>query len=145
LKFAAVICVGVALSGCSTAASLLGGDSAPAQAVRIPVGNQLALPPDLALRAPTQTTDAYVPNGPVAGDLASAAPRAPAASANVYGTAAPLDNYAKYGISKTHADGTPKTPQELSAELKAAILAEKRRSNPGYGTIRNIGAIFRDG
>ena len=142
MKLIILVCTGIFLSGCSTAANLLGGDSPTAQAVRIPVGNELALPPDLALRAPTQTSDAYVPNGPVANDVASVAP---APQTNVYGAAKPLDNFAKYGISKTHPDGRAKTPQELSVELRAAILAEKRRTNPGYGTIRNIGAIFQDG
>lgn len=52
---------------------------------------------------------------------------------------------AKYGISKTKPDGTPKTENELDAELKAVYLAEKRKNNPDYGTIKNIGAIFSDG
>jgi hypothetical protein len=143
LKTFHVIAVAAALSGCASAASLLGGGSAPTQTARIPVGNELALPPDLALRPPTQTVDGYQSNG--------AAPALPAtartaAATSVYGTnAAPLDNYEKYGISKVKPDGTPKSRQELQAELKAAILAEKRRKNPGYGTFRNFGAIFSDG
>lgn len=135
------------LSGCSSAANLLGGgSSAPAQPVRIPVGNELALPPDLSLRAPTQTVDGYQPNGPVAG-LADSTPTARPAPVqqNVYGTATPQDNYEKYGISKTNPDGTPKPKHVLHAELKAAVLAEKRRANPNYGTIFNIGEIFSDG
>ncbi len=146
MKLSFVVCVGVLLSGCSTASSLLGGDPPTAQTVRVPVGNELALPPDLALRAPTRTAEGYQANGPVAGAIEPSAPALPRTQASVYGNAnAPLDNYAKYGISKTHPDGRPKTPQELSIELKAALLAEKRRTNPGYGTFRNIGAIFQDG
>jgi hypothetical protein len=41
-------------------------------------------------------------------------------------------------------DGTPKTPGELSAELKKAMLAEKRKTNPRYGTIFNAGELFND-
>lgn len=52
---------------------------------------------------------------------------------------------AKFGISKTKPDGTPKTTNEIDAELKAAVLAEKRKSNPDYGTINNLGNIFTDG
>lgn len=51
---------------------------------------------------------------------------------------------AKFGISKTKPDGTPKTANELDNELKAAVLAEKRKTNPNYGTIWNIGNIFND-
>ena len=31
-----------------------------------------------------------------------------------------------------------------AAELKAAVIAEKRRKNPSYGTFGNIGAIFTE-
>jgi hypothetical protein len=142
-----LVLAALSLGGCSVGNLLGGGDAAPATQVRVPVGNELALPPDLALRAPTQTTDAYEPNGPVAGanDVALA-PARPAVQRSVYGNAAPpADVYAKYGISKTKADGTPKTAQQLQKELRAAYLAEKRRTNPNYGTILNIGEIFSDG
>jgi hypothetical protein len=142
------------LAGCS-AGSLLDPKAGATRTTAVPVGNDLALPPDLALRAPGATTDDYVPNGPVDngdtqvaglddGGLSTPAPTraraAPAAPAEER-----VDNYTKYGISKTNPDGSAKTPQQLSNELKAAIKAEKRRTNPGYGTIRNIGAIFTDG
>ena len=55
------------------------------------------------------------------------------------------DIYAEYGISKTKPDGTPKLEGDLRAELKQAILKRKRETQPGYGTIRNIGNIFSDG
>ena len=31
---------------------------------------------------------------------------------------------------------------EMSMELRAAVVAEKRRANPGYGTFRNFGELF---
>jgi hypothetical protein len=55
------------------------------------------------------------------------------------------DIYAEYGISKTKPDGTPKLEGDLRAELKQAILKRKRETEPGYGTVRNIGNIFKDG
>ncbi len=152
VKALVLLAVVATLSGCSTT-GLLDGKAGATRAAAVPVGNDLALPPDLALRAPGATTDDYVPNGRVTNsedsqvaalDDSLDAPAVPRARASA--PAAPAqDNYAKYGISKTNPDGTPKTPQQLSNELKKAILAEKRRTNPGYGTIRNIGSIFTDG
>jgi hypothetical protein len=145
------------LAGCS-AGSLLDPKAGATRTTAVPVGNDLALPPDLALRAPGTTTDDYVPNGPVdsldsqSAGLDDGGLSAPAPTRKRTASAAPaapaeerVDNYTKYGISKTNPDGSAKTPQQLSNELKAAIKAEKRRTNPGYGTIRNIGAIFTDG
>jgi hypothetical protein len=150
VKALALLAVVATLSGCS-AGSLLNGKAGATQAARVPVGNDLALPPDLALRAPGATTDDYVPNGRVDNpeDTQVAALDdsldAPAAPTRVAKPIAPVDNFTKYGISKTNPDGTPKNPQQLNKELKAAILAEKRKNNPGYGTIFNIGSIFTDG
>jgi hypothetical protein len=153
-----LVVLAASLSACSSAASLLGGSSSsPApQAVNIPVGNQLALPPDLALAAPRQTVDAYQSNGPVASnpvasDVASAAP---ATTSELYSAnqvagkrrGGTLDEtLAFYNISKLKPDGTPKTVPEINHELTVAIKAEKRRTNPNYGTIFNIGEIFSDG
>ena len=39
----------------------------------------------------------------------------------------------------------PRLEADLKAELKQAILKRKRETNPGYGTVRNIGNIFSDG
>ncbi len=147
-RFVTVTAVAAALAGCSSAASLLNGGAAPTpQAASIPVGNQLALPPDLSLAAPRQTVDSYQPNGPVA----SAA--APAQNTELYsGNAGPIkrkggtldEALAYYNISKIKPDGTEKTGAEINDELKRAIKAEKRRTNPNYGTIFNIGNIFSD-
>ena len=144
-----LIVVGLALAGCS---SILNSKSNVPEAAGVQTGNNLAMPPDLQLAVPGQTTEAYQPNGvvapvaPVANiktpntkplkQMASASPVAPVAPKQ--------DLYEQYGISKTNADGTPKKPEILQAELKAAILKKKRETNPGYGTISNIGAIFKD-
>ena len=144
---AILIVAGCLLAGCSNGSSLLNSKSNVPQATNVPVGNSLALPPDLQLAAPTQTSDAYQSNGTVADDsgaivakplkqTASAAPVAP--------PPAKQDIYAQYGISKVNPDGTPKKPAVLQAELKAAILKKKQQANPGFGTVANIGAIFQD-
>ena len=138
------------LGGCSSSGLLnsmgLGNSPAPQQTPVIQTGNNLALPPDLQLRPPGAVTENYQPNQP---------PVAPVESASLdeglYSTppvaAAPVkrDIYAEYGISKLKPDGTAKTHEELKVELKVAILKRKQQQNPGYGTIRNIGTIFKDG
>jgi hypothetical protein len=99
----------------------------------------------LQLRAPgTNTSAAYEPNTVAAEPVQSAALDQPIAPAPV-ARAPAQDIYAKYGISKVKPDGTAKTSEELKAELKLAVLEEKRRKQPGYGTISNIGNIFSDG
>lgn len=145
------------LAGCSETqfADLMGaGKNAPDES-SVRVNQSLTMPPDLQLRPPsttvaedgalntptTRTQAAAVPETQVAAATPSTPP-APATPA-----AAPVpeqDVYAKYGISKTNPDGTPKDKQLLMKELKEAQLAEKRRANPNYGTIMNIGNIFTD-
>jgi hypothetical protein len=127
------------LAGCST--GLLGGStSAPVAEQQIPVNNQLAMPPDLSLAAPG-TRAAPAPNYRTAG--LETPP-----TDNLYGgpASAPpvIDVYEKYGISKLNPNGTKKNSEKLRAELRAAVIAEKRKTNPNYGTIRNIGSLFRD-
>jgi hypothetical protein len=144
-KIIGPVVIAFALAGCSTG-GLLDNKVSATQAASVPVGNPLALPPDLALAAPGETTDAYVSNGPV--DLGLDEPPAAQASTSARAAAprvaaAPQEDvYAKYGISKLNPDGTEKTRPVLAKELKAAILAEKRQTNPNYGTIWNIGALF---
>lgn len=52
------------------------------------------------------------------------------------------ETLAYYNISRTKPDGTAKTAAEINNELRLAIKAEKRRANPNYGTVFNIGNIF---
>ena len=147
-KLSGVLAMSLVLAGCG-ASRLLGGmglgSSSPApQAPVVRTGNNLALPPDLQLRPPGTVTENYQPNpAPVQSasleeDMYSSAPSVPVAPVK-------RDIYAEYGISKVKPDGTAKTDYELKQELKLAILKRKRETNPGYGTIRNIGGIFSDG
>jgi hypothetical protein len=150
-KLSGVLAMSLVLAGCGASRLLggmgLGSSSPTPQAPVIRTGNNLALPPDLQLRPPGTVTENYQPNP---------APAAPVQTATLDdglyssppATPAPVvkkDIYAEYGISKTKPDGTPKLEGDLKAELKQAILKRKRETNPGYGTIRNIGNIFSDG
>ena len=140
------------LAACS-GGGMLNGKSGVPNASGVATNAPLSMPPDLRLPAPG--TAAYAPSvasqtadrGDVYGGGAPAAPgymtRGQQMAAATPGTRDAA--FAKYGISKVKPDGTPKSKDELEAELKAAIIAEKRRTNPGYGTIRNIGSVFRDG
>ncbi len=143
-----LLAVGLLLSACSSAGvlgSLTGGGTTPTPASNnIQVGNTLAMPPDLQLRAPADAaTDTYQPN--------VASTPEPQTALVQPKTVVPVvrppaeDVYAQYGISKTKPDGTQKTKDQLQAELKAAMLKKKRETQPGYGTIFNMGNIFSDG
>jgi hypothetical protein len=147
-----LIVAGLALAGCSNGGSILNAKSNVPQANNVPVGNPLAMPPDLQLAVPTQTSENYQPNGPVEPVAPAANLKTPStkplkqmASATTAAPAMPKpDLYEQYGVSKVTADGKPKKPELLQAELKAAILKKKRETNPNYGTVSNIGAIFND-
>jgi hypothetical protein len=145
------------LSACAETAvqELLGNgkDNTP-DASQVTVSQNLAMPPDLQLRAP--------PDGPSDDNQAGVPPPAPVepvqpAATEPQSAPKPLtgtqtasieqpkqDVYERYGISKTYPDGKPKSQSVLYKELHDAQLAEKRRTNPGYGTIWNIGSIFSD-
>jgi hypothetical protein len=154
VSFASMALIAAAVSGCTGASDLLTGRAQKSQVYSVPTGNQLAVPPDLALRAPSATVDDYQPNGPVA--TINPAPAetqiasAPATTNELYsaGPAAKRsggtidETLAYYNISKTNPDGSPKTKADINRELAAAIRAEKRRTNPNYGTIWNWGELF---
>lgn len=141
-----IMATGAVLAGCAGGGlfDVAGyGKSMAPNETAVRSGQNLAMPPDLQLRAPSgPITEDYVPNTVAAGtdtasdpaqDLAAATPAKPDG-----------DVYERNGISKFHPDGKAKTDQELQAELKALYLAKKRQKNPNYGTIFNIGNIFKD-
>ena len=153
------------LAGCSSASSMLNSKSNLPQADRVPVGNNLAMPPDLQLAQPGRTYSGYQSNGyvqpiaqpvehPVSQVEGFADPQAPAGQQaavnlgpqNIYDNqvvnqAFPGDYYAKYGISRFKKNGKLKTLDELKRELTAAVIAKKRSTNPNYGTVANIGNL----
>ena len=132
----------LSLAGCSSGL-LGGGSSAPTAQPQIQVNNQLAMPPDLSLATPG--------SGAAPAPTYKSASRAPPANNDVYGGEAPaaprapvVDVYEKYGINKFKPDGSKKNDNVLREELRQAVIAEKRKTNPNYGTIRNIGQLFND-
>jgi hypothetical protein len=146
-----LFCVAVALvlSACTGGQSLLDSKASTPRAVNVPVGNALALPPDLQLQAPTQTSDAYLPNGPV--DVPAPAPKVSTQIASAASPALPnvdglkkQDIMEQYGVSRVNADGTPRTSEQLREALRQAIIAKRKAANPNYGTIANLGNIFKD-
>lgn len=149
LQGAVVALAGVCLTGCAT--GLLGGGKSggPNAVQSVPVGNNLTLPPDLSLPPPGQTSGTYQANAGdgISGDgtyddaSLDAAPVAPIKRAAIPQQG---DVYDQYGIAKLKPDGTKKTQAELANELKVIQIKKKKQQNPRYGTVLNIGNIFKD-
>lgn len=144
----AVLAAGTA--GCSdTMRSYLEKDTPPVEQ-QAAVRQDLTMPPDLSLAPPStapQDTTAGA-NQPLY-DSSTAAPAPAPAPAAPVAPAAPRPSaadsmYEKAGISLTKPDGTRKTQGELQAEYKAWYVAQKRQQNPNYGTVFNMGNVFKD-
>lgn len=152
------ISAALAVAGCSETKmqDLLGsGKAAVPDETQVRTNRNLAMPPDLNLRPPSgeiaedgqlNTVAAAPPAEPAMEQAApEPAPVKTAAAAPAQGAEPPQqDVYEKYGISKVGADGKPKSENQLFKELREAQLAEKRRANPNYGTIWNMGNVFKD-
>lgn len=124
----------------------------------------LTMPPDLRLPPPGTTTappDPGAANAPAANQTASlttppttpapayTAPKAAAPAVKTAAvTTAPANGvdavYTNAGISVYNPDGTRKTDQQLREELQAYYTAQKKAKNPNYGTVFNMGNIFKD-
>lgn len=144
LSFATLAIVALSVSGCgSMSVSSLLGDDKPS-ATQAQVAPDLAMPPDLQLRPPGQTT-AYIETTTAAAPVTQTAATVPTTTTAASVAQPQADIYERYGISKFNPDGTPKTQQQLQAELKKAAILKKQQQNPNYGTIFNIGNIFTDG
>jgi hypothetical protein len=138
------------LAGCgSTMSNWLEKDTPTQTAV---VNRDLTMPPDMRLAPPgsapaapeasyqSNESDIYSGENLDAPSTASAAPAAPAAP-----RPSAADNvYTEAGISLTKPDGTKKTDVELREELRQIQLAKKKQKNQNYGTVFNIGNIFKD-
>ncbi|WP_421695622.1 hypothetical protein [Aestuariivirga sp.] len=154
----------LSLSGCgSTMRGYLEKDTPTEQ---VAVRQDLTMPPDLRLPPPGTTAAAPDPGAlstqnslsaapPAApltvipGNTPAAAPRAvtPAPVTTATTTAAasgPDAIYVNAGISVTNPDGTRKSDQQLRAELQAYYIAQKKAKNPNYGSVFNMGNIFKD-
>jgi hypothetical protein len=141
----------LALAGCgSTMRNYLEKDT-PAQSTAM--RTDLTMPPDLRLPQPGTTAPAPDPGAALGNEAALTVPQrvatapstaAPAAPPPMAG-ATPADSvYTQAGISLTKPDGTRKSDAELREELQAYYMAQKKAKNPKYGTVFNIGNIFKD-
>ena len=156
-RFLAIVALPLVLSACTETKFLdtIGAGKTSPDETGVQPNQQLSMPPDLNLPAPADadmniaTSD---PVAPAATDPAATPPATAAApqdnSPIVPGTNMTFDQqqdqlYAKYGINKLKADGTAKTFDELQDDLAAAVIAEKKAANPNYGTIWNIGELFK--
>jgi len=141
----------VALAGCgSSMRSYLEKDT-PTQTTAM--RQDLTMPPDLRLPPPGTTAPAPDPGALSAAPstaaltappAASVASKAPAAAAPAVASNSPDAIYVNAGISVTNPDGTRKTDAQLRQELQQYYLAQKKAKNPNYGTVFNIGNIFKD-
>ncbi len=147
----------VSLAGCGSTMRDYLEKETPAQ--NAAVRSDLTMPPDLRLPAPGTTAAAPDP-GAASASMASqaaltapppaeASPAKPAKSASASAPAAtstnPADSvYEQAGISVTNPDGTRKSDDQLRKELQAYYIAQKKAKNPNYGTVFNIGNIFKD-
>jgi hypothetical protein len=117
------------------------------------------MPPDLRLPQPGTTAAAPDPGAAALSASTStaaltapppenAAPSKAKTSAAVVPATPPANAadsvYTNAGISLTNADGTRKSDAQLRKELQEYYLAQKKAQNPNYGTVFNIGNIFKD-
>ena len=122
------------LAGCTETAFLdgIGAGKYTPDETAVQPNKQLVMPPDINLPAPANADQEVAAKTaglePAPAAPAQAAPAAPSAPVDntpvVPGTNMTFQQqqdqlYAKYNISKTKPDGTLKTPQELTSELKA--------------------------
>ncbi len=130
----------VVLTGCgSTMRNYLEKDT-PEQTAA--VRQDLSLPPDLRLPPPGSAPAAAEPSVYDSTNAAAVpAPANPSASAR---RDPATTIYEQAGISLYKPDGTRKTEIELREELRKYRLAQKQQSNPNYGTVFNLGNVFRD-
>ena len=163
---------GLSLAGCASSMRSYLEKDTPTE--NLNARQDLTMPPDLRLPPPGTTAaapDSGVPNARAATQTASlttppsdvpvynpsataplaAAPKAaPVATRKVATPAAPpasngIDSvYTNAGISLNNPDGTRKTDAQLREELQAYYIAQKKAKNPSYGTVFNMGNIFKD-
>ena len=140
----------VALAGCGSTMRDYLEKETPAQTTS--VRQDLTMPPDLRLPPPGTTApapDTAALAGSSSAALtapppATAAPKAPAAGAAAFASNSPDAVYVNAGISVTNPDGTRKSDAQLRKELQEYYIAQKKAKNPNYGTVFNIGNIFKD-
>ena len=140
------------LGGCSNAMRGYLEHDTPEQTAA--VRQDLSMPPDLKLPPPGSgadlSADAMAPAAKPGKTAALSQPQLAAASPT-QGTIAPSAKpsatdsvYQQAGVSLYKPDGTRKTDYVLQEELRQAYIAKKKSQNPNYGTVMNVGNIFKD-
>ena len=141
-----LLAVAALAGGCTSIADVMRPGPEEQAQVQQQAYQDLSMPPDLRLLPPPGSAPQPAPPvepSATSAQVASVAPATPYGGAPA--AAAPQgDIYERNGITKVHPDGTPKTDAELQAELKKIHLAKKQQKNPNYGTVFNIGNIFKD-
>ncbi|MCA3555421.1 hypothetical protein [Aestuariivirga sp.] len=135
--------MGLCLAGCGASMRSYLEKDTPTESLN--ARQDLTMPPDLRLPPPGAAT--ALPDPGVASTPAYAAPKAaaPAVKTAAVTTGDPKDAiYTNVGISVNNPDGTRKTDQQLREELQDYYIAQKKAKNPNYGSIMNIGNIFKD-
>ena len=84
------------------------------------------------------------PTTPVYAAPKAAAPAVKTAATTTEPASGPDAIYTNVGISVFNPDGTRKTDKQLREELQDYYIAQKKAKNPKYGSVLNIGNIFKD-
>ena len=134
-----LLAVAALAAGCTSISDVMRPGPEEQQQQQAQAYHDLSMPPDLRLPPPGLAPE------PAPEPSASVASTAPATPYGNTPQAAPQgDVYERNGISKVHPDGTAKTEAELQVELKKIHRAKKQQKNRNYGTVFNIGNIFKD-
>ena len=150
---------GLSLVGCANTMRGYLEKETPNQALN--TRQDLAMPPDLRLPPPGTTAAApdtgavssaemqsaaltTPPTTPVYAAPKAAAPAVKTAATTTEPASGPDAIYTNVGISVFNPDGTRKTDQQLREELQDYYIAQKKAKNPKYGSVLNIGNIFKD-
>ncbi len=167
LRTAVLVAFGGFAAGCSETGfqDFIGSGKVAPDESQVTVNQPLTVPPDLQLRPPSneepQSVASLPPASqsmaeqPAAVDLQqpqdiAAAPQAEPASPQAQpqqqaSTGQPQDAYARAGVSRYHPDGREKTQLELNEEMRQKKIEADRQRDPNYGTIWNLGNVWRDG
>lgn len=153
------------LAGCSETGfqNMFGAGKYSPDETQVSQNQSLSVPPDLQLRPPSNEAvppqppaqTAYAPPQQPMSTEPSAYEQPANAGQQTYTPPAqqtytpppaqqPQDVYARLGISKTRADGSPKSQAELNEELRQKKIAAEQQKNSNYGTIWNMGNVWSD-
>ncbi len=162
LAGAGLIAGSILVSGCSEGGfqDMIGTSKTSLDERSVRQGQTLTIPPDLQLRPPsnaprqpvaTAQQPYYPPQQPYAAPPAQGQyPPAQGQQAYVppqqqaYRRPQRQDVYTRNGINKMNPDGTMKPGWKLDKELYEVYKKRKQAKNPNYGTIFNMGNVFKD-